>query len=120
MKWKPIPKDKLIEMINESYERMDLEQRKIWDIISIIPIKWKQKPWGKIGKGFWIVAIIGNNVIWYNDIEEGFNISEYKIFGEIDEYYCNHDELEHSVQQVINFIKDGYFSGFKAGAPKPL
>ncbi|MEW8073348.1 MAG: hypothetical protein AB2765_11185 [Candidatus Thiodiazotropha endolucinida] len=67
-----------------------------------------------------VVAIIGNTVIWINDIEKGFNRSNFKEFGIIEEYYCNQDELEWQVQNVINQMRDGYDSAGYCGAPQPI
>lgn len=51
-----------------------------------------------------MVAIIGNTIIWFNDIEDGFNQSSYNKVGIINEYYYNQDELEWQVQSVIDRI----------------
>ena len=87
---------------------MSLEQRLTWELIKIDPHKWSQEPHGNQGGGFWVVAIIGNSVIWFNDIEEGFNRSTFKEFGKIEEYYCNQDKLEWQIQKIINQIQKGY------------
>lgn len=59
-------------------------------------------------------------VICYNDIEDGFNRSHYKRYGTIEQYRCNHDEPEHAVQQVMDWIASGYESGPFAGPPQAL
>jgi hypothetical protein len=120
MSWQPISESEIWDLINDSLERMNLEQKRLWDLIQIVPEKWSQQPWGKGGGGFWVVGIIGRNVIWYNDIEDGFNRSTFKTFGEIDEYWCNQDQLELTVQFLINEMRDGYDSSGKCGPPQPL
>ena len=120
MKWEPISEVGIWDSINESYERMNPEQRRIWEVIKIEPQKWGQEPYGNEGNGFWVVAIIGNTVIWFNDIEDGFNRSTFTEYGKINEYYCNQDELEWQVQNVINQIRDGYDSAGYSGAPQPI
>jgi hypothetical protein len=42
----------------------------------------------KQGNGFWVVGLIGRKVVYYNDIEEGFNISDYKTYGTVDGYFA--------------------------------
>lgn len=69
--------------INSAWKRMSLPQRRLWEVIRIIPEKWKQSPWGNEGNGFWVVGLIGNSVVWYNDIEHGFNKSKFTNYGEI-------------------------------------
>ena len=41
------------------------------------------------------MAVHADRVIWYNDIEDGFNVSRFEIQGRIpdDEYWCNQDPL---------------------------
>ncbi len=120
MNWKPISESDILDKINSSYKRMNFEQRRIWEIIKIMPEKWKEKTYGKFCDGFWVIAIIGNNIIWYNDIECGFNRSKYFNYGEIDGYWCNQDDLEWTLQSFINEIKDGYDSSSYAGPPQPI
>jgi len=99
---------------------MTLEQSRIWEIIKVDPKKWIEPSYGELGGGFWAVAIIGGSVIWFNDIEDGFNHSSYTEYGKIDEYWSNQDRLEIAVQNVINMIKDGYYSAGKSGPPKSI
>jgi len=120
MKWTPFTESEIWDEINSSWDRMSISQRKLWEIIRIDPEKWKQDPWGNEGNGFWVVAIIGKTVVWYNDIEEGFNHSTYSQYGEIEEYWCNQDELEWTVQHIINAIENGWDSGPYASPPKPI
>ncbi len=90
---------------------MSLPQRRLWEVIRIEPAKWEQVPHGTAGDGFWVVGIYGNTVIWFNDIENGFNRSKWSSLGRIDEYYCNQDQLELAVQYVMNEIIEGHRSG---------
>jgi hypothetical protein len=45
--------------------------------------------------GFWAVAVDDDRVLWYNDVEDGFNVSRFARRGEIprDEYWCNQSSL---------------------------
>ena len=120
MTWLPISESDICALIDDSYARMSHEQKKYWEIIKVAPRKWVQSPWGDEGGGFWVVAIIGKYVIWFNDIEYGFNRSEYSNIGVIDGYFCNQDELEWQVQNVINQIHRGSDGAIYAGPPKPI
>ncbi|EEH68981.1 hypothetical protein HMPREF0023_1491 [Acinetobacter sp. ATCC 27244] len=120
MNWTSIEEAEMLETINESYCRMTLEQRRLWEAIKLYPQKWSQEPYGDIGHGFWVVAIIGNTVIWFNDVEDGFNRSSFTEFGKINEYYCNQDDLECQIQNVLNQIRDGYDAAGYLGGPKSL
>lgn len=118
MDWKPISEKAIWDDINSAWKRMSFEQKHMWEIIRINPEKWVQNPWGNDGGGFWIVALIGKTVIWYNDIEDGYNRSSFTKYGEINEYWCNQDELEWAVQHIINQFNDGYPSETKCGPPQ--
>ena len=98
---------------------MNPPQARLWEAVRVSPHKWKEKSYGKLGDGFWVVAIVGATVIWYNDIEEGFNRSRYTSFGTIDEYWCNQDELELTLQYVLNLIETGQETGPRRSPPIP-
>ncbi|HYD81557.1 MAG TPA: hypothetical protein VEC06_17260 [Paucimonas sp.] len=119
MEWEPISETAIWENINEACLRMSPPQAKTWEAIRIIPEKWQQSPWGNRGGGFWAVAIIGRLVVWFNDIEDGFNVSRYSQHRVIDEYWCNQDELEVAVQRVMNILESGYDGSANAGPPIP-
>ena len=108
MEWEPIAKAALEARIAQGVARMTDAQRRLWNAMQIEPIKWEQQPYGTRGGGFWVIAIIGGTVIWYNDIEEGFNRSTYSSYGVINEYFCNHDELETTVQYVASTLEGGH------------
>jgi hypothetical protein len=104
--WKPISLIDLKNLILKGELELNDKQLNFWDLIKIEPEKWVEEDYGTEGGGFWVVAIMGRQVIWYNDIEEGFNISEYKNHGEIDNYQCSQVELNWSVLALINRLKE--------------
>ncbi|WP_316633023.1 hypothetical protein [uncultured Flavobacterium sp.] len=103
--WGPISLNELYDKIQKIEKDLDGELKNFWDLIKIDPIKWEEKEYGELGGGFWVVGIFGHQVIWYNDIEEGFNISDYKTFGKIEDYWCNQDELVHVVYRLFRLVK---------------
>jgi hypothetical protein len=105
--WKPITKKALLARIEQGEARMSPAERRLWEAIRIKPEKWQQAPYGKQGGGFWAVAVIGRSVVWYNDIEEGFNRSRYNAYGTIEDYWCNQDELELTVRYLLNALEQG-------------
>jgi hypothetical protein len=102
--WEPID----LESINSNIEFCNtifIDKPKIlrfWDLIKIKPEKWNEKTMGEEGGGFWVVAIIGKKVIYYNDIEEGYNLSTYTNYGEIDHYNCGQEELHHLIINLFD------------------
>ncbi|QJD97659.1 hypothetical protein HH214_18150 [Mucilaginibacter robiniae] len=103
--WEPISLHELLDKIQKTEIDLKDELWNFWQLIKVYPTKWIEKEYGGKGGGFWIVAICGTKVIWYNDIEEGFNISEYKTFGEIKQYVSNQDKLSWPVIQLFNLVK---------------
>ena len=105
--WEPISLNELYEEIINTETDLCGDLWNFWQLIKIDPEKWSEKKFGKEGNGFWVVAICGRKVIWYNDIEEGFNISDYKTYGQIEGYYCNQDNLIWVVTRLFDLIKFG-------------
>lgn len=89
--WTPISLAELLELIHEGVSAMSQQQRRVWEGIAVQPEKWDEEDYGKEGGSFWVVAICGQQVLWYNDVEEGFNISPFSEYGKIDEYWAEQD-----------------------------
>ena len=108
-------------MIADGEAEMALRELRLWDLIRIHPIKWQLPPWGDQGNGFWVVAIFGRNVVWYNDIEEGFNRSPYANRGIFGDYRCNGGwdrDLQMPVRQ--HFLMKSTPATLPAGLGHPL
>lgn len=101
--WTPIELDKLRSYIQAGEQILgkDIEVKRFWDLIKIEPQKWIEVEYGDLGDGFWAVGLVGKKVIWYNDIEEGFNISPYTAFGRIDAYESEQLQLNQIIQRVF-------------------
>ncbi|PJZ57466.1 hypothetical protein [Leptospira barantonii] len=120
MDWEPITIDELFQRIRASEEKLRSELSRFWNLIQICPTKWQEQSYGEVGGGFWAVGIIGEYVIWFNDIEDGFNISRYREYGRIHEYWCNQDELHVSVERLYSLIRYGGNLTGQAGPPESL
>jgi hypothetical protein len=121
MDLKPFSEDRLLDLTNAGRKRMNPLERRFWDAISIPPERWQLNPYGNFGGGFWVVGLIGRVVLWYNDIEGGFNRSRYSTYGTIPEheYWCNQDRLEVQVRQMMEEVATGEPIGGKFGPPQP-
>ena len=102
VEWTPIDEKALSARVQQGVARMNRAQVRLWQAICVTPEKWQQHPYGEPGGGFWVVALIGRTVIWYNDLEEGFNRSRYVSYGIIEDYWRNDDELELTVQYLMD------------------
>ena len=118
--WQPISEQSLWDWINRGYDRMTEPQQKLWNAIKVTPHKWQLHPWGDMGNGFWVVAILGQTVVWFNDIEIGFNSSPYSEFGTISDYRCNQDQLQWQIESLLDEIKTGTASRGNYGPPQPI
>ena len=116
-KWKPITEKELYSEIWKTESELQEKYLNFWNLINISPEKWSEPNFGNEGGGFWVVAICGRKIIWYNDIEEGFNISDYTEYGKINGYYCNQDELNISVLRLFELITFGGEIIGQAGPP---
>ncbi|MBW3524041.1 hypothetical protein [Chryseobacterium sp. NKUCC03_KSP] len=74
---------------------------KFWEYIKITPEKWQENTMGKDGGGFWVIAILGKSVIYYNDIEEGYNLSTFRDYGKIENYNCSQMELHEMIESLF-------------------
>jgi len=82
---------------------------------SIPPTRWHLSPWADPIGGFWVIATYENRALWFNEIEDGFNVSTYTQEGEIpsDQYWCNQDEL----RWALPLLRSG--GGTRLGPPEP-
>ncbi|TDO23773.1 hypothetical protein [Pedobacter duraquae] len=103
--WTPISLTELKEWISRGESKLDDEPLNFWNLIKIAPQKWKEKEYGDEGGGFWVVAVFGNTVVFYNDIEDGFNTSPYTAYGQISEYASEQAELDWIVERLYNSLK---------------
>ena len=103
--WEPFSFDDLSSLIAEEVSVLDSKQAALWRMISIPPMKWIQHPWGDDGGGFWVAAVMGMNCLYFNDIEEGWNWSPWTVFGTINQYRCNQDELVHVLSTLVSALE---------------
>jgi hypothetical protein len=105
--WTPILKAELQSQILKTETLLVGELWVFWQLIQVEPEKWKEETYGAEGNGFWVVAICGRRIIWYNDIEDGFNIGAYSLYGHINEYGCEQYELNEAVIQLYSLSTVG-------------
>lgn len=96
---------KLDDLIETSYWCMNESERSFWNQIKVKPQLWKASPSGINKYAFWVVGIFGQRVVWYNNIEEGFELSEYASIGTINEYQATQAELHSVVKRMYPWSK---------------
>lgn len=105
--WTPISLEELNEIMLAHQAQMNDKELGLWELIKIEPQKWSEEEYGVEGGGFWAVGIFGKSVLWYNDIEGGFNISSHSSPGKIGEYACSQNELYFTIRGILRLIEDG-------------
>lgn len=108
-------REDLDRLLEAQLGRCTPEQRTLYSETRIEPARWRQDPWGE-SHGFWAVAVSGDRVLWYNEIEEGFNVSSFSVRGEIPqkEYWCNQDALHQAIPRLQGDL------GIRVGAPQSI
>jgi hypothetical protein len=101
MDWKPISLGSLQAEIDRGVHAMSDPDRAVWERVQVKPAKWASPPRGDLGGDFWVVGVLGQYVLWYNDIEDGFNVSRYSVVGTLDEYICNQDWLGTALSNLV-------------------
>jgi hypothetical protein len=105
MTWQPITEARLLADIEAAALAMEPQTLAVWNLLRIRPVKWRLSPWGDMGGGFWVVAIVGQECVWFNDIEDGFNISPFCEFGLIGDYRCSQLELCHCMHHFVEVLQ---------------
>ncbi|MCB1588634.1 MAG: hypothetical protein KDI56_07010 [Xanthomonadales bacterium] len=119
--WEAVALEELRDLINQSLAQSSAESRRVFGLIQIPPEKWALPPWGDQGGGFWVIAVLGQSAIWYNDIEEGFNCSPFTRLGILDQYACDQLELHHWLFRLNHYLATGKgFPGEGLGAPEAI
>jgi hypothetical protein len=105
--WTPLSFDELQELIAEGEAKMDSELLQVWEDVRIPPAKWQLSPWGNDGGGFWVVAIAraldGEQALYYNDLECGFNFSAFSTRGILSRYGVDQGDLRDSIYDIWSF-----------------
>ena len=118
MTWTPLGRDELQRIVERHLADCSGDELEYFASVAIEPERWRQSPWGDESGGFWAVAVDADQVLWFNDIEEGFNVSRFSERGTIPEreYWCNQDPLRFALVE----LKLGKNTQGKLGPPIPL
>jgi hypothetical protein len=95
--------DELRALLTTQLAHSPPADRARFEQVAIPPARWALTPWGDDTGGFRAVAVLGNRVLWYNEIEDGFNVSEFFEHGVIpsNEYWCNQDEIAGALRSLF-------------------
>lgn len=98
--WTALSQKELMMELFVGEQHLDTAQAKLWEKVKIRPEVWTCVD--VIEANFWVVGRTEKWIIWYNDIEEGFNLSSYIKAGEILHYKAFRHELQVALTQLEN------------------
>jgi hypothetical protein len=108
--------DELQEYIAEELPACSRAMRALYAATAFPPELWRATTFSDGTAQFWAVARYQGRVLWYNHYEAGFNVSPAPRLGEIAEYWCNPDNLQHAMPRFAG--RPG--RGPRLGPPQPL
>ena len=102
MRSKALTRDEVRSMTERDLFRCPEALRQVFARIAFEPVQWRQSPWGDQNGGFWVLAVQDDRVLWYNDIEDGFQVSRFEHAGTIPdhEYWCNDDPIKWAIPRL--------------------
>jgi hypothetical protein len=100
MTWKPETVDDVRDILKADLERCTPEQAAVLGQYSVEP---HFSPIVRYGESGYVVVVApkSDEVIYREDVEEGFNISPLGWGGSILEHWCNQDELGIALDRLI-------------------
>jgi hypothetical protein len=102
-----ISEEMIWDEINASWTRMTFEQRRLWEMVKIMPNRWafKEKP----PHGTWVVAILGRVIIRYDDTDcGGFVLSLWTKHGVVNADFSGEGTLEESLQIMTSYFNTSF------------
>jgi hypothetical protein len=98
--WQPATIEDVQRIIEQDLKACDAQQTRAFKQYAIKPymasiLRYEQK------ESVVVVARKGNEVIYWEDVEEGFNVSPVDSEGNILEHWCNQDELNFALNAWI-------------------
>jgi ABC-type transport system substrate-binding protein len=100
-KWKPASIEEVKEILQENLAACDREQRAAFDRDAVEPYFANIVRYGKL-ESVIVVARRNNEVIYWEDVECGFNVSPVDENGTILEHWCNQAELGYALNRWVN------------------
>lgn len=100
MEWKPPTVDEVKEILKADLKKCNSRQIAIYRQYSVEPHFAPIVRYGK-AENVVVVAQKSDEVIYWEDVEEGFNISPVGPDGRVLEHWCNQDDLGIALNRLI-------------------
>jgi len=115
MEWHPATVDEVKKIVREDLAECDAEQLSAFKKYAVEPYVAPILRYGQMENAV-VVARRGDEVIYWEDVEDGFNLSSVSSDGRILEHSCNQDELRF----VLNGWIDGRTRTVRLGPATPI
>jgi len=115
MAWEPASIEEVRAIVEEDLKDCDTEQIAVYRKYAVEPYLESIERSGKM-ESVVVVARKEDEVIYWEDIEEGFNVSPVAADGRILEHWCNQDALKFA----LNAWVEGRGISSRAGPVRPL
>jgi hypothetical protein len=98
--WRPATIEEVREIVARDLKDCDVEQLAAFDKYRVEPfsapiVRYEQT------ESVIVVARNGDQVIYYEDVEDGFNLSPISPDGRVLEHWCNQDELRFALNAWV-------------------
>jgi hypothetical protein len=105
MKWQPATVEEVKEIVRRDLAECNDEQIQTFESFSIDPFKAVIVRYEQTERVV-VVARRGDEVMYWDDVEEGFNISPVTSDGQILQHFCNQDSLGLALNAWIKAKRD--------------
>ena len=96
--WEPISATELEELVNKQLNDCGPELIAVFERYKVNPFRAPIDRYGREEHVF-VVARKGDEVMYFEDVEDGFNLSPISTDGKILEHWCNHDDLKYALRR---------------------
>src|SRR5678815_3721764 len=99
--WQPATVDQVNEIVARDLKNCDSAQLVAFETYRVKPFTAPIMRYGEL-ESVVVVARKGDQVIYYEDVEDGFNVSPINQYGEILKHWCNQDELRYALNAWLD------------------
>ena len=115
--WRPATVEDVDEIVAQDLAACDPEQLAVFNKYRVKAFAAPLERYGQL-ESVVVVARKGDEVIYYEDVEDGFQVSPISPEGQLLEHWCNDDELRFALNAWIEGRGRGLYA--KLGPAKPI
>lgn len=77
--------------------------RTLWNLIAIEPVRWRCDQYEE-AEDPWVIAVMGERCIYYNEVEEGWGWGGFSSWGVISAYHWEQYEIPQVVVRTLHAL----------------